>query len=210
MFRGIAFALLTTAGQPDRDAETLLRQARERLAKADGLEVRFEGARETEGVKNLTFKGFVKLSKSGRLLEAEMTASRPVGRADPPYRKVYEGDAVPKLAAEALNSVGRAGAFVPFFLLENWDDVKERKQPFVDARQLDQTAPRLGGKEKIGGREAQILEYTLKSKNGRLVIANRVWVDAVRHEPLKWSTTAMRGKLKVSATETFEKVDLGK
>ena len=69
---------------------------------------------------------------SGRVV----TQARKIGRTvrhreDLPYRKSVGGDGVPGAAGQALGAVGVAGVFVPFFFLENWDEIKDRAILFV-------------------------------------------------------------------------------
>jgi hypothetical protein len=192
--------------QPDDAAAALLKQSQTRLLKAKVLEVRFDGIWGAEGKKGgRKFNGSFSLSVAGRTLSTQMTLEEKT-----PYKKSVAGDAFPILAREALESIGRAGVFVPFFLLEHYEDeFKEKNLWFIDARQLERSTPKLGDKEKVAGRQAQIIEYTLKSENGKLVIQNKVWIDTEQQVPMQLEVSAARGKMRLKCTERFEKLEFG-
>jgi hypothetical protein len=163
--------------------------------------------REIERKKDQTFTGRLTLSVTDRKLASELTIVEANGQKNPPYRKSQSGAGTAKQAEAILAAAGRAGVFVPIYILENWDDVKEKGWFVVDPTQLEASAPKFGKKEKISGREAQALEFTLTSKNGKLKISNVVWIDVERKVPLKWSGTITRGLGKYTFTETYEKIE---
>lgn len=203
-------ALALCAAQSDDAAAALLKQTQTQLAKAKVLQIRFDGVWERkkddeEKFKTRKLSGSLSLSLKERTFTAQQIIDK-----DTPYTKSTKGDGVPDLGAQTLEAVGRAGMWVPFFLLESsGDDVKEQGFFMTDPKQLDSSAPKLAGKEKVGGREAQIVEFTLKSKNGNLVIRNKVWIDTERQLPIQWEVTATRGKWRFLVMEKFEKIELG-
>jgi uncharacterized protein (TIGR03067 family) len=195
-----------TNAQPPEDgpAAALLRQVQANLLKAEVVEIRWNGFWKNN---DRAIDGSLSLSAKDRKLIARSNVED-----TNPYTKSSAGDGVPEKMRCTLEAIGRAGAFVPSFLLESFaDDVKERSiNWFTDPRQLDASTPILGGTEKIDGRQAQIIEFTLRSKNGLLVIQNKVWIDIERRLPIKWKTTATRGQKKIVVTEKYEKIELTK
>jgi len=193
------------ASLPDEvAAAALLRQTQANLLEAEVLDVRFDGVWNSKGGRKVN--GSLSLSAKERTLKARMTVE---GTA--PYVKSDNGDGVPEKARRGLEAISRAGVFVPCFLLENFaDDVKERDPWFTDPWQMNASTPTFGNKEKVGGRQAQVIEFTLRSKNGLLTIKNRVWIDTDRKLPIRWETTSKRGNKIISVTEEFEKIELAK
>jgi outer membrane lipoprotein-sorting protein len=66
---------------------------------------------------------------------------------------------------------------------------------------------KLGKKEKVGVREAQVIEYTLKPDNGQ-VVQMAVWLDTKTNLPLKRLMTAPGQKGVFRVTETYTEITL--
>jgi outer membrane lipoprotein-sorting protein len=64
---------------------------------------------------------------------------------------------------------------------------------------------KLGKKEKVGVREAQVVEYTLKPDNGQ-VVRMAVWLDTATNIPLKRLMTAPGQKGVFRVTETYPEI----
>ena len=203
-----AFAVLTvSAPLAEDEANDLLKKARGNLSKATLVKIKFEGTVEAGGKERGKPSGHFTLSTKDRKLEAELTVGPYADRRDDPYRKSDSGDGFSDRANKVLEAIGIAGAFVPFFFLENWDEVKDRGLLFISPQQFEASNLRMGKKEKVGDREAQVVEYTLKDKDGIIVMENRMWIDLERNIPLKYSVTATRGKLKVTVNEVYERIE---
>jgi hypothetical protein len=202
----ILLVVVCGSDQSDQVAARLLQQAQGRLLQAKVLEIRYEGVWETAGkTENRKLNGSFSLSLPQRTLSAQCNVEE-----RNPYKKSMTGDGVPQKAREALEAISRAGVLVPFFWLETYqDEFKDKGWLLIDPRQLDRSAPKLGGKEKIGGRQTQQIEFTSKSKDGKLVTHNQVWIDTQQQVPVQWKVTATRGRLKITATETYRKIELG-
>src|SRR5262249_20185655 len=88
----------------------------------------------------------------------------------------------------------------------------DREQEFKPDALFQVRDLRLGGKQKVGGREALVLVYSAVHPDGSTLPAT-LWVDAQTHLPLKRVTVFTNGPGSSRTTETFtdvridEKVD---
>ena len=96
--------------------------------------------------------------------------------------------------------LARAGVGFGFFLAVG-DDTKET------GKGIDTLYPasgfRLGAKEQVGGRTAQVIEHRLTWAGKEPVFRATVWVDVQTHLPLKRSLTASKGDQTVRITEVY-------
>ena len=195
--------MMLCSAQANDDVEARLKQMQDRLLKAEILVVRFDGVWNTNPERKIV--GSMALSIKQRTFRGENNV-----RDREPYTKTMNGDGVVKLTESAREAIGRAGTFVPLYLLENFgDDVTKHSRWFTDPEQMDRSVVKLGDTVKLGERVAQIVEFTLTSKNGKLAIRNKVWIDSERrHLPIQWETTSTRGKKRISVMEKYEKIEL--
>jgi outer membrane lipoprotein-sorting protein len=95
-----------------------------------------------------------------------------------------QNDQAPEQLAEiALSSVTRGGIWLTLYaVLENHDPAKEYKD-FDPDKSFAVSDFKLGPKEMVAGKEAQVLEYNAKIADQSLSVT--VWIDTQTHLPLK-------------------------
>ena len=205
--------LCAQADQPAQDsneAEKLFRQMEEKLSKARTLECVFEGKAQPKG----SLKGSLAFAEGNRVrveysleMEADRKVSATVVSDGAKGVKVLNGK-VPEPAFEAgtkdvplkprslrdmtLRSFGLAGGCVVLELSSFESKVSGFK---------------LGKKEKLDGRDTQIIEYEVTvegvSVNGTSV-STSVWLDAKTTLPIKRVTSIDKGAgEKFTVTETY-------
>jgi outer membrane lipoprotein-sorting protein len=116
-------------------------------------------------------------------------------------------DAPKDQAKKVLPAVARCGAFVPLFLAAPQKAGEKPEEVDPDAV-MKVSDFRLGKKEKVGGAEAQAVEYTLSLVAGekKIPLACTVWLDTKSRLPVKRVLTGMEGGDNLTVTETYSKV----
>jgi hypothetical protein len=200
-------------GIKDADPEKLFKRMEQRLLTCKTLDVQMEFA----GVAEKDVKGRLLVARGNKMrLEFDMTAA---GR---PHKATTVSDgarmrtigAIPRLNDQTpkqlteivLSSVTRGGVWLTMAeLLEKQDPATESKD-FDLEKSLAVSDFKLGTKEQVAGREAQVIEYKVKTADEPLVMT--VWIDVRTDLPLK---RVVKGKDKdgpyqVLMTETYTKV----
>jgi outer membrane lipoprotein-sorting protein len=96
--------------------------------------------------------------------------------------------------------LARGGVFATF-------QIGQAKESFDIDKVMAVSDFKLGKKEKVGIREAQVVECTLKLDNGK-VMQMAVWLDTQTNLPLKRLITAPGEKGVIRVTETYTEINL--
>lgn len=211
MLHVLAFLLFLPA-QGINEAEQLFRKMEAKLLKARTLECAFE-VKMAGGDGSGEFKGSVALAE-GNKLRVELAGK--FGEKGGTLTIVSDGvkiviidsdvptpktDDVPKALNERASAVtARAGAFMSVGLVMD----PQAKDATVDEL-LKVAEFKLGKKEKLDGRDAQIIEYKLTPKDENPGTVS-IWLDAKTNLPLKRLIAIESDKLTV--TETYTKLTL--
>jgi outer membrane lipoprotein-sorting protein len=106
-----------------------------------------------------------------------------------------------KLFATLVSYLSRTGLFVGF-------ETMDRENP-KDAAELKLSAFKSAGKEKVGSRDANVIEYTLTPPDGKGPASCKLWLDTQTNLPLKRTLEANRdGKLVFRVAETYAQWEL--
>jgi outer membrane lipoprotein-sorting protein len=203
-------------GADKDDAEKLFREMEAKVAKAKTLDCAFDGALETD--QKGTMKGTL-LAGEGNKVRMEMSAD--LGGMKRKFMVVSDGakskaagDGVPaqpakdtpKWLGEAVRvGIGRGGVMPVMMATGPGRDEKEFKVD--DHFQVGDF--KLGKKEMVDNREAQVVQYTLTMKQPKEEkIEASVWIDTKTHLPLKHVFTGTMDGRKVMMTETFTKFEV--
>lgn len=164
------------------------------IAVAQGNKVRFEmgGRFEMAGQHDGGNVSLKWISNGTRMLIVESNEKGPVARQAPK-----------NLAKEMLIGMARGGIFVTLQTLEP----AREGQRGTDLRELLQISGlKLGKKDRVNGREAQIIEYVLSPPRNETKLHTTLWVDTKSHMPLKRLLTDEDGKGAITVTETYSNV----
>jgi hypothetical protein len=116
-------------------------------------------------------------------------------------------DTPKKLGERVLTGTARGGIFVPMYLAVEVSPEGEKPKEADLNELLKVSGFKLRKKEKVDGKEAQVIEYMLTVASvGGVKINSTVWVDAKTHVPLKRLLTAKVGDQELKVTETYSKV----
>ena len=162
-----------------------------RLVVAQGNKVRIEMSGEGGG----KTMDILSVSDGAKMVTVDNKKSQPIQ------------DTPKNLGKQVLAGSARGGIFVPMWLAVQV--VPEGKDPReVDLEESIKVADfKLGKKEKVEDKEAQVIEYVLTAASaGGEKINAAVWVDVKTHVPLKRSLTAKIGDKQLTVTETYSKV----
>jgi len=210
----LAVPLLAGADEPN-EAEKLFREMEAKLMKAKTVECSYEAKAEGEmaGGMNGTLRfaegNKVRFEVTDELREkgvkatviANGTKMTAVGEGVP--KEITD---VPKWFSEALAaSITRPGLVVVFF----FTGTSEKPDEFKVDEQFRVAEFKLGQKERVGDREAQVVRYLLTVKavsNEPMSVA--VWVDTKTQLPLKRVLTAKLHGKKTTLTETYTKLEV--
>jgi outer membrane lipoprotein-sorting protein len=117
-----------------------------------------------------------------------------------------QNDQAPEQLTEiALSSATRGGIWLTLYaVLENQDPAKEYKDFDAD-KSFAVSDFKLGAKEMVAGKEAQVLEYNAKIADQSLSVT--VWIDTQTHLPLKRMLKVGPDQV-IVLTESYTKVVL--
>jgi len=216
------------SGSPaaDPDAETLFRRMEEVLVKAKTLSVSFDGT--FEGTIRGRLNGALVCStgnKSREEIEGDLAfgrgAKKPVairmisdgtkmatttGLGVNPYDQTLD---VPKhLAAAHRLFLARAGVICPTYLLAEHVRPGEAPPDRAPEEYVRVGEFRLGGVEKVGGREARVVRHTLTSRTFKEPLAVTLWIDAKTDLPVKRIVAFEQAGLTGTLTETYSDLTL--
>ncbi len=199
--------LVTPAAEPN-EAEKLFREMESKVNKAKNIECHYEYKLEA---------GSVTRTENGTLLVAEanklrMDVTNESGGRTFKIMQIADGmkmafvlgsqkeftDAPTWLTDGMRSALTRSGLFLGTSITLNEKKLK------VDEH-FKVSDFKLGKKEKVGDKEAQVVEYTFKDK-GSSSYAVSVWIDTKTNLPLK-RVIQTDNKI-ISATETYTKLDL--
>jgi outer membrane lipoprotein-sorting protein len=208
----ILLPLFPAPGQESSEAEKLFRKMEKKLSEAKSLRVVLEGT--AEGIEDLRgalkYKGTMILAQGNKArFEMEMEID---GKT---HRTTFVSDGAkmigdiaekgkrprdtPKEFFEVTVGFFKHGGPVAGYVFSS--SGPEGKQSFA---KFKPSAFKLGQKEKVGQRQAQVVEYKLTLENGskeaeKLSLSEKLWLDAETNLPLKRIFT---GKLKKEFTYT--------
>jgi outer membrane lipoprotein-sorting protein len=185
---GLLLAPALAPGQEGDEAQKLFRAMEERIKKAGTVRLTFEiDATEVRPTKTW-LKGTLAFARGNKArLQVEAGEGAPVRK----YGLTSDGTRlrltsageppkdmdVPKKQNEVLAAaVGRVGLYLGLFWLEKSDRLGDEPFPVKDFK--------LGGKEKVGKREARILTYACRH-DAKRYLSVTVWVDTQTGLPLK-------------------------
>jgi outer membrane lipoprotein-sorting protein len=202
----------------DKDAEKVFQQMSDTLTRAKSFACRFEMKMEGAQGKG-AFKGRLVVAQ-GNKVRFEMDGKG--GGKTTALLSVSDGsktvtvdnkttqparDTLKNMAKHVLTGTARGGVFVPMYLAVEGALEGEKPQETNIEDILKVSGFRLGKKEKVDGREAQVIEYLLAvASGGGEEINTTVWVDAKTHVPLKRVLSAKVGGQALTVTETYSKV----
>ena len=215
----LVIVLALSAAEPN-EAEKLFRDMEKKINSAKTLECPVEGKME-DGKNSILLKYSLAFAE-GNKSHLEMTGTRD-GNAEKTtiisdgtkLRWIVNGTAKakvdpPKQLGDIFRgSITRTGVFVTIILLTSGIPEKEFK--------LDEdfkiTDFKLGKKEKVGDRDAQVIQYNLTLRTEKEPQAVAMWLDSKTNLPLKRVVTKLIGTDKLTLTETYpnlkidEKID---
>src|SRR5262245_55089460 len=199
-------SLLLAAVAQDNGAEKLFRKMGDKIDKAKTIQVAFEATIE-QGPFGGKMKGTLSVGEGDKLrLEASGEFGGKKGQitmvSDGTKMKTVEGEEgklkdrgeqdtpknLGKSVKYAVKTVGVAAGI--FIGMRNSSDGKD--EPKIEDV-ISVAEFKLGAKEKVGGRQAQVLECkaTIAEGGGKKMPAEvRVWIDVETHLPLKHVLTA--------------------
>jgi outer membrane lipoprotein-sorting protein len=216
----LAFVVLLSASAQDKnDAEQLFRQTEAKVSKAKALDLSFDI--KIEWGKGGKLKGTL-ASMSANKARLEMSGEV----QGQPFNMLMVSDGArikmtglgpaeqpqdtPKKLDEMIRAMAtRAGVFLPIILAEPVPVGQKPKEFNVD-EQLRVSEFRLGKKEKLGEREAQVVEYKLTTKTVKEPFSVSVWLDPNTNLPLKRVLTGKQEDERITVTETYTKMVLDK
>jgi outer membrane lipoprotein-sorting protein len=201
-----AAALLVPAAQAQDAAQKLFEQMEQKVTKAKAYKFDFD-LDATQGNSPIKVKGTLVVAAGNKLsFRIEGTQN---GRA-------IKGTAVSdgKSMAFRKESEGKGegkGKSTPEKLSETLTGWVLRAGLFVGAEQIDRSSPKdpamlklsdfkSAGKEKVEGREANVIEYTVARPDGSDRVTCKLWLDVKTNLPLKRTLEAVG---KVLVTETY-------
>ncbi len=210
----LAATLPGLAQAPD-EASRLFRAMEKRLTEADTLTLRFALAVEADGKTLFTLKGTVAIARGDRVREScDRTGLGPDTRSE----LIADGKRLRTTVANAREGKvttiacpkGLGATFVK--VLTYTDHVSG--WVFLDLTREQQLKPdamfrikdlKLISKEKVSGREAQMLSYSVILING-MTLPVALWIDVQTGLPLKRLTVFTNGGGSSRTTETFAEI----
>jgi outer membrane lipoprotein-sorting protein len=116
-------------------------------------------------------------------------------------------DTPKNMAEQVLTGMARGGLFVPMFLAVEGPAEGEKRAESDVGSILKVSDFQLGKKEKVDGKEAQAIEYTLTvASAGGEKINTTVWVGVRTHVPLQRLLIAKIGGQEMTVKETYSHV----
>lgn len=194
-------AFLLTAAVQDNDAEKLFRAMAAKLDKAKTVQITFEATAEKGGEREGTIKGTLLLGEDNKLrvdvrANFDKEDQRIILISDGKTLRMIERDGAPNdmeapknLKAAVIESIKRVGAATGLLILLEGNG---RKGDIKVEELYKSSEFKLGKKDKVGDKEAQLLEFKIDINTGREVVPGSVviWIDAKTQLPLKHVVTA--------------------
>jgi len=199
---------LPVPGQQPNEAEKLFRAMEKKLGSAKTLQLRFETNAESTPEPG-KFKGTLVLAEGNKArieINAELNGKKGVfmkATSDGTNRKVLgEGPAsgkTPQKHNENILASLQHGGFMAAIYLGSSDADGKTHIPVYKASDF-----KLGNKEKVGQRQAQIIEYQLTWEKAPK-FSETLWIDLETQLPLKrvFSGSVPAEKIKFKISETY-------
>jgi outer membrane lipoprotein-sorting protein len=211
--------VLLAFAEDGKEAEKLFRSAEKKLIDADTVQMSFTAtamhdkgkidckgtwlaARGNKG--RLELKGKFGEQSMSALVISDGTRRKTVSSMGDKEGKSEVEDAPKDFAASVTRVSSRLGVFPAYFLPQAW--AEGEKQPDVDDR-FKLSGFSLGKKDKVGERQAQIVEYQVTADTGGgkgPTLAVQLWLDSETNLPLKRVVTFGKEADKLQITETYE------
>jgi hypothetical protein len=206
--------LAAPASAQDGDAEKLYRAMEKKVREAKALHIVVTGEIDVQVAGKGTFKGTVDTAAGNKVrldMEAESAGTKMLSITDGKTRYTKEGDKVKvdpnpwnidQLDKMVPGLIGRVGIFVTFMFIEPIDRSK-KPEPFDLDKDVAIKSFKLGAREMVGTRQAQVVEYQNEG-NGKTLKAS-VWIDTQTQLPLKrLLVNEKAGKTLSTITETYD------
>jgi outer membrane lipoprotein-sorting protein len=199
----LTLSLLPFTAAQEQDAEKLYRVMEKKLASLEAFQTALETS--VEGLPEAGhFKATFTLAKGNRIrIEGEIKIQGKTA----PWNEVSNGvkyrdrelarPTPPKLYENFLASFRHGGVVAGIFLSAS--DGKEERWPTFHASGF-----KSGKQEKLGGRTAQVISYTLTGPEKKApAFSETLWLDVESHLPLKRVFTGQFDGKKFTFTETY-------
>jgi outer membrane lipoprotein-sorting protein len=195
--------LLAPLVQAQEPAQKLFEAMEQKLGKAKALKVGIAIESE-EGGEALKVKGTLILAAGNRMkltMEGKggkesiqlamisdgkklVTQSGPAGKPETENKAVHD-----KLFDLLVGYVSRAGLFIGVDAVDRADAKPASTLKLSDFKTI--------GKEKVEGREANVIEYQITHIAGKVITTCKLWLDAQTNLPLKRSLSTKRDDIKL-------------
>jgi outer membrane lipoprotein-sorting protein len=204
-----AVALLAALVQEKNEAEQLFHKMDQQITKAKTLQVAVTVT--LEGAKEGKFEGTLALAQgnkarlklkgdlAGKQMDLEMVSDGSRLRTSSSGGKQNVEDTPKKLNDTIAGPLGRAGLFAPLMSIRR---AGPKQDEFDPEKMFRLSGFKLGKKDKVGGRDAQAVEYQLALPEGPTFQAV-VWLDAQTALPLRRTLTASKDGERITVTEVY-------
>lgn len=212
LFALVAAVLLLP--QEKNEAEALLRKMEDKLLEAKTLQVRIEGStRLPTGA--ATIKSSLLIGEATEVrMELEIKSPKETLNflavsdgsklhTSSSKRRSFPADSPVNLSNKVVHAFTRAGTIFCGRLLEAVEEGQDSAGP----REVpDLCNFKMGKKDKIGGRDAQRIHFTLKGPDNPVTVT--LWIDVATTLPIKRELRGMQGVVDVTTVETFTELKL--
>jgi len=200
--------------QERNEAHALLKKMESKLLDAKTLQLKVEG---TSRLSNspVTLKSSLLIGEDNRF-QFDLDVAKSEGNVI--FQAVSDGskwktsidkfnipiDVPPNLKVQLVEAFFRSGTLFCARWLEAMAD-KEDKRP--EFRKLPDYANfKMGRKEKMGGRDVQLIHFTIKGPDNPVSVS--LWIDVGTTLPVKRELRGMQGVVDVTTVETFSELKL--
>jgi outer membrane lipoprotein-sorting protein len=215
MMTAVLLAAALLAPQEKNEAEEHFKKVEEKLLKAKSMQVKVTGTAPM-GAGQMTFDSTL-LIDDGNRARADSELKTPMGAmkfttlsSGSQLWSQKEGETrtadTPKtLTADLVRGFARAGGLFSAGWL---DAMSEKNAPNAKRQKIPEIADfKLGKKEKVGEREAQAIDFTLKGlESGEVPVT--LWIDLETHLPLKREIRGLHGQQSMTLVETYGELKL--
>jgi outer membrane lipoprotein-sorting protein len=207
--------LAAPAAAQENEAEKLFRTMEKKVRAAKSLEVVLEGTATQGDGKDVKWKGKLLVGDGNRFrmeTEADADGKKHQSLLASDGKLVYsKGVSSATWPAHAENAE-RVRAFFARAGLSACSEAIDPESGIADLDKAFAAADfKLGAKEKIAGKDAQLIEYTLtvaKKGGKRETVKMAVWIDAQTQLPLKRRLDGKEGDMTITVVETYSTLTL--